>query len=216
MLLKQKPNPTKTDAAQLERWNLFLIGWKKAARNKFCILIGDVNLDFCRWHNPEPAHIKWYRGRNVQIIQGITRTWRNTTDSLVDHIWMDKPNRIISHQNELRASSDHNVISVIVRTKDRCYAAQEMKGRCWKKFSQVIFREKISTIDWTPLFLSDNLDVKNTIFEEEIGKILEKMAPMKYNQVRKIFRNWVDDKSKNLMEKRDLLREKAKQTDDQG
>ena len=34
MLLKSKPNPTKTDAAQLARWNLFLSGWKKQQKTK--------------------------------------------------------------------------------------------------------------------------------------------------------------------------------------
>ena len=32
MLLKAKPNPTKSDEAQLYRWNMFLKGWKKASK----------------------------------------------------------------------------------------------------------------------------------------------------------------------------------------
>ena len=36
LLFKPKPNMTKTDAAQFDRWNTFLRGWKAAAKKKKC------------------------------------------------------------------------------------------------------------------------------------------------------------------------------------
>ena len=140
MLLKQKPNPTKTDAAQLERWNLSLSGWNRVANGGMCVVIGDTNLDFFRWQNPEQSHVKIVQRTKEeietagfsQIIKGVSRSWRGQSDSLVDQCWVHQPQRVISHQNEARGCSDHNVTSVILRTKDRLAAPKERRKRRWK------------------------------------------------------------------------------------
>ena len=214
MLCKPKPNPTKTDEAQLERWNKFLIGWKWASKSKFCVLVGDTNLDFLKWQNPDRKHEKMVQrtkdvieeAGHTQIIKGKTRSWQGQNDSLIDHCWLDKPQRVISHQNDERGSSDHNHISIILRTKDRCFTAPEMKKRSWNFFSPDVFKNKISEIDWNPIFETNDLDIKNSYFEEKVGLTHEEVAPMKYIQMRKNHRNWVDNELKFLMEDRDQTR----------
>ena len=223
MLLKPKPNPTKTLDAQLERWNKFLIGWKKATKNKNVVLIGDTNLDYLRWLTPDQHHEKMVQrpkdvfetAGHIQIIKGATRTWRGQVDSLVDHVWLDKPQRLISHHNELRGSSDHNLIYIILRTKDRHFDSQEIFRRSWKLFSAEKFKLKLSEIDWTPFWNTDNLDQKNTFFEENVGRVLQELAPLKNSQVRKNYKNWVDDDLKISMRERDCQRETAKISDSQ-
>ena len=156
LLLKGRNNDSKTEAAQLERWNHFLEGWKLAAQNKMCLLIGDTNLDYSRWNNPDPGHSKMVQrmkdvlesAGHVQIIRGMTRCWPGQSDSLVDQCWVNRPNRVISQQNEVRSSSDHNNISVLVRTKDRMTATQEVLKMTWKDFSPENFRNEIRKIDW--------------------------------------------------------------------
>ena len=82
LMLQPKPNVTKTDQAQLERWNIFLQSWKKAAKTKMCLLIGDTNLDYKKWQCPDRAHAKMVEKTKleieslgfVQIIKNITRT----------------------------------------------------------------------------------------------------------------------------------------------
>ena len=170
-----------------------MTGWKKAAKNKNCIQIGDTNLDFIKWQDPDQAHEKMVNRTKeeiesagfTQVIRGVTRTWKGQCDSLVDQCWVNNPNRIISHQNELRGSSDHNLITVLVRTKDRCQATQEVSNRMWRNFCPVTFRERIKNIDWGEFYGTDSLDVKNTIFEEKVEQILEDLAPMRTIQIRK-------------------------------
>ena len=77
---------------------------------------------------------------HVQIIRGMTRCWPGQADSLVDQCWVNRPNRIISHLNEVRSSSDHNNISVLVRTKDKMVASQGIIKRTWKDFSSDNFQ----------------------------------------------------------------------------
>ena len=48
------PNNTDAPAQQLERWRKAVQGWKAAARGHKCVLIGDLNLDYLQWTNPEP------------------------------------------------------------------------------------------------------------------------------------------------------------------
>ena len=223
LLLKGRNNDSKTEAAQLERWNLFLEGWKLAAKKKMCLLIGDTNLDYYRWDNPDACHTKMVQrtkdvleaAGHVQIIRGVTRCWPGQADSLVDQCWVNRPNRIISHQNQVRSSSDHNNISVLVRTKDRMTDSQEILKRSWKDFSPELFRQEISKLDWSSFYQTENLDLMNTIFEENVLSALEKVAPMKLVQLRKNHRNWVDQEVKDLMLTRDSLREHARLSDDQ-
>ena len=172
---------TKTDEAQLTRWNQFLTGWKLAAKNKNMLLIGDINLDFLRWDNPDPTHEKMVsRTREViesaghiQVIKGHTRTWRGQADSLLDHCWLNMPNRLICTLNEKRGSSDHNVVTVIIRTKNRVFSAPEIQKRSWKKISEAGLKSVLCKIDWSSFFLTDNLDEKNSIFEQKVSSASE-------------------------------------------
>ena len=222
ILLKPKPNLTVSDSAQLDRWNVFLASWKKASNDNMCCLIGDTNLDHIRWEDPDPAHIKMVdRTKYVielagftQILCGITRTWRGQTDSLLDQCWVNNPQRIISHSNEKCGSSDHNFISVIIRTNDTFPAGQEMCKRVWKNFDPKVFRHQVSLIDWKDFYGTKNVELKNSIFEGNIYKILDRLKQYKNIQIRRVkMRNWVDAELKDLMNSRDKQREVAKYTD---
>ena len=109
LLFKPKPNLTKTDRAQLDRWNGILEGWKLAARNPMCTVIGDINLDFLTWQTPEPTHVNMVTRTKdeietrgfIQVIRGHTWSWRNQQDSMVDQCWLSKLDRLISWANEL-------------------------------------------------------------------------------------------------------------------
>ena len=183
-----------------------------------CILVGDMNLDYFHWDKPDPRHAKMVQrtkdiieeAGHVQLIQGMTRCWRGQADSLVDHCWVSRPQRIVSHLNEARGSSDHNLISLLVRTKDKMVASQELLKRSWKDFSPSKFQQELSQIDWSSFYQTENLDLMNTMFEEYVGAALDRVIPIKQIQMRKNHRNWVDGELKDLMTLRDSLRETAR------
>ena len=58
LLWKPKPNPTSLDSAQLEGWNQFLAGWKRAAKDNMCVMLEDTNLDYIKWETPDQSHEK--------------------------------------------------------------------------------------------------------------------------------------------------------------
>ena len=142
----------------------------------------------------------------VQIIKGIIRTWKGQTDSLVDQCWLNQSSKVISHQNDVCASSDHNLITVIMRIKNKKLGVQVLQKRVWKNFCPATYRAEI---DWTDFYREKDQNVMNTIFEENVGTILEKHAPLKCIQLRKHYRNWLDDDCRLSMSDRDKQREVA-------
>ena len=108
------------------RWVKIVEKWSQAGRNTNCIVLGDMNLDFLKWHDPDQFHEEMVDlvQRRIelegfsQIITGHTRSWPGQADSLLDHIWVNCPNRVVSHQNVVNGASDHNVVEVIVAGKD--------------------------------------------------------------------------------------------------
>ena len=49
-----------------------------------------------------------------QLVKDVTRCWLGQSDSLIDHVWSNEPNRIISVTNNVRSVGDHNVITMII------------------------------------------------------------------------------------------------------
>ena len=119
-------------AQQLRRWRLFIEQWHIASKQTDCIVIGDLNLDMLHWRSPEYHHSNMVDlVKNVietkgfvQTVQGVTRSWPNQSDSLIDHCWTNRPEKITQCNNVVRSISDHNVISIRFRTKGHNGAAR--------------------------------------------------------------------------------------------
>ena len=58
LLLQPQPNNTGTPRLQQRRWGKIIDGWKLAAKNVRCIMIGDLNLDYMKWQQPDPGHTR--------------------------------------------------------------------------------------------------------------------------------------------------------------
>ena len=135
-------------------------------------VLGDTNLDYFRWLQPEYGVAKMVDRVKEdietlgfgQIIQGVTRTWPGQPDSLIDQCWMNSLGRIIYYRNIERAFSDHNLIIVSFRTKRRIEDKHEVVKREMKIFYTKIYREEIAKIDWRDLYQSGDLDEIYHIF----------------------------------------------------
>ena len=197
-------------------------GWMEGSSpGPQCTVIGDLNLDFLTWQDPSPAHANMIARTKddietrgfTQIIRGHTRTWRQQRDSLIDHCWVARPDRVINWENTPRGRSDHNYISVTLRTKNKVINCQEVTKRLWKNFVPQHFSDRIATLDWNDFYSCDNIDLLNSMFVEKVGTILDQMAPMKSFQTRRSYSNWMDSDILDKMQDRDLLRDIAKETD---
>ena len=87
------------------------------------IMIGDLNLDYVCWETPTNNHknmieqAKMTIGSSAyyQVVEGITHTWPGVRDTLIDHCWVNSPEKIIQTMNIENSSSDHNIIEIQIR-----------------------------------------------------------------------------------------------------
>ena len=96
------------------RWKRIIRKWKTAVRDDNCIVIGDLNLDYLCWGQPEQRLEKMVEMVQdtieiegfVQLIKGHTRRWRHQADSLLDHCWSNCGQNILRSYNYSRGDSD--------------------------------------------------------------------------------------------------------------
>ena len=220
LLLQPQPNNTDMRHLQNARWKKSLTGWTKAARNTKCVLIGDLNLDYVKWADPDYRNKRMVQDTKdtieqlgfCQIISEVTRAWPGTPSSLVDHIWTNAPGCIMTTKNSVRSASDHNHISAILRTKDREEMKHETTRRNRKDMDIKEYKRRISILDWSDFLNCQDINLLNSTFVDKVGGILDELAPLRTYQMRRRHINWLSNEMKSEMRMRDLSRETARRT----
>ena len=223
LLRKGEDNDTDSPNRQLARWNLQLEGWKAAiAGNTDCVVIGDISLDFRKWHSQNYRNAKMVERTQAeietcgfsQIVRDITRSWPGQEDSTVDHIWSNCLGRVVTHTNSVRASSDHNLISVYMRLKEKCQQRQEIWLRQRRNLDWQRMKDRVRQLNWDDLLECQDMNLINDMLVSRLTSIYDSEAPLCKIQVRKYFKSWVTVELKNSMKDRDSKRERARMTGD--
>ena len=186
-------------AKQEERWRKLVTQWRRAGVSNNCVIIGDINLNFLDWEEPESGHenmIELVKDNLettgfTQIVKKYTRSMSNQRDSLIDHIWTNKSTRILRHFNEVRNDSDHNVIGVDVSKKDVKIGGFNVKRRSWTNFDKDRFLTKVKNIDWKDILEDYNVDTANSKTEERLREVIDSEAPMSVIQMRSRYNKWI-------------------------
>ena len=182
------------------------------------VIMGDLNLDFSKWGVPKAAHSKMVELVKLEIetlgfnqqVTGNTWSLNGQPEGLLDHVWMNHPEKLIYINNNFRAFSDHNMIQLAIRTKGKSEQPQEFIKRDRRNFNTDRYKKKISEIDWREFYNTQDLELKNSIFEEEVLNILSFEAPLKKHQTKTNIRKWVTQEMRDLMSERDQMRQTAK------
>ena len=214
---QEGPNDSREPAKQEQRWSRFVNQWIGASNQGEVMVVGDTNVDLMKWDNPDPAMENMTNllkneiiSRNFsQIVKGPTRFWPGARPSLIDQIWCNNVRKTSNIKNTTRGTADHNLVSVSYRMKGKISNKMETLGRDRRKFSMEEFRRLISLQDWTDIFSEENVDVAVHCFEEKFQSVLEKLAPMRKYQPRRKRSDWISMETKNLMSKRDKMRDRA-------
>ena len=208
---------------QENRWLTITNRWKHLSRNKDCLVIGDLNLDYLRWGLPEP-HLEAMVDRVKdtletsgfsQLIETHTRTWRTHVDSLLDHVWTNCPAKIVKVYNTTRASSDHNIIGVELAINGIKSGGNNVLKREWKNFDREKCLQEFRDTNWNEVLDENELNAANKLLEDKVVGIMDRNAPMKITQCRKNYKCYLSEETKSEMKIRDLSREKAKLTDNE-
>ena len=204
--------------SQRERWDKMTSYWAAAAMGARCICVGDMNLDYARWDDPDPALVSMVNRTkkvienkgSIQIITEVTRSWNMQRDSIIDQIWLNCSDRLIGHSNTVRSVSDHNVIDCRVSQTETKDIVHNTVRRAWKKFNLIQYKDELSKVDWLPLYEINNVDIANSFLTDKITDALDKTAPLSRIQFRRHYKHWLTDSTKVTMKERDKAREKAR------
>ena len=220
LLEDQDPQNTWVDKQerQEERWTRVVDQWRRAGANKNCIVLGDLNLDYLRWQNQSQSHMRMTEMIQedietigfVQLLTSHTRTGVNQADSLIDHVWTNRSDRVLSYFNDIRGDSDHNLIGLDVSKKDIKTGGFIIRRRAWNNFSEARFVQTIKDIDWTDVLEDSNIDTANSRVEERLRDVLNLEAPMINIQMRTRYNKWISPETKQEMLLRDGAKEKAR------
>ena len=224
LLLQEQPNLTGDPLLQRQRWSRIINGWKKAEKNANVVVIGDSNLDYLRWGNPEPRvqrMVQQMKDEIVtlgfgQLVSGVTRSWPGQPSSLIDQIWTNAPGCVISWTNKEKAPSDHNIIGAVLRTRDRETQGQDIYIRDRKRMDLDRYRKSIADIDWGQYYQSRDVIWLNSFLEDKLREILDAEAPLKGFQARRKHHNWITQDLKVLMSERDDMKKSARISGDPG
>ena len=149
-----------------------------------------------------------------QLVENFTRHWPGKPSSIIDHIWTNSPSSFMSTRNIVRSYSDHNLLSSIIRTRDRKEQEHETIRRDRKHFSIEKYQEKIKNIDWSDFYCCNEINKLNELFVDKVKGVLDEVAPIKVFQARKNYKNWLSEELKMQMQDRDTKREMARQSGD--
>ena len=152
---------------QNKRWLNFLRKVELAKLSDSCHIIGDVNLDFVKWNAPDFSQAQMISDSKdileangfCQLVKDVTRCWPGQTDSLIDHVWTNGPNRIVSITNKVRSVGDHNVITAVIRIKGSDSTRHDTRKRSFKNFDPVVYRQKLDEVNWVDIYDIEDTDL---------------------------------------------------------
>ena len=204
-------------ANQENRWRRIISQWEAATDRAEGIIIGDLNLDFLKWdcqgvrNYNMIEHMKSTIGSNgfYQVIEGVTHTWPGASDSLIDHSWVNHPEKVLSKKNIINTASDHNIIGIVYRLSGVVYNSQEFQKRKWTNFDQVRFNNKICNVEWDQLYQMSDVNLACDFLESNLLEIIESEAPVIKIQPKTNYKVWISKTTKESMIARDNAKKKA-------
>ena len=179
---------------------------------------GDMNIDVLdnKWLRPDYHLITLSRilqsvcnaGNFSQLVSEPTRAQFNSrtggTDlSTIDHIYTNYKFRCSRASVTAFGSSDHDLIGYTRFSKDPASPAKTIRKRTYKKFNPRDFLTDLRNVDWSDVFVCDDVDHATEILTLKFKSVLDHHAPWKVFQHRKKYVPWLTEETIQLMKARD-------------
>ena len=226
--LKQANQSSKTPAAQLERWIIFIDQWERAlATGLECHVLGDCNIDAQIFNRADLANTSYNNTFKPMVEKLFERifphgfsqlvTAPTRQNSILDHYYCNRPSNISPVLAEQRGGSDRKLIIATRYAKPIIKQQRYVTKRCYKDFKPEEFKAAVQNILWLELYQCEDVDQAVDILTKNITSILDTMAPVRKIQVRSRFAPWLSTETKRLMRARDYAQQRAaesKKTED--
>jgi hypothetical protein len=142
-----------------------------------------------------------------QLIQEPTRVARNTK-SLIDHLFTNKPEKIIQAGVSKIAINDHYLING-VRKFPSLKANTRMEFRNFKNLNERAFLDDIRSIGTLNLHQYASANEMWLCLEENFTKICDKHAPIKRRKIRNQSNPWITEQLLHEKRHKNYLKQKA-------
>ena len=151
-----------------------------------------------------------------QLVSGITRTQYNSVSNMVDmscidHVYCNFKHRCSQVSIITNGTSDHDQISYTRYSKDPPSPARIIRKRSYKNFKLAEFMEDLNKVDWTEVYLCEDVDMAAEVFGRKFRFLVNQHAPWVRIQARKNFLPWLSSQTKEMMKLRDEWKTKAKE-----
>ena len=218
-------------SSQRSNLEIFLSQWEAAAEfnnpaetNEVHICC-DMNLDSLdnRWLQPDYHLITLSRlvqnccnmNNFSQLVKEPTRMQYNavqntTSISCIDHVYTNVKHRCSPITVTPCGTSDHDMISYSRYSKEPPIPARTIRKRSYKEFVPEKYLEDLVKVNWNDVLCCEDLDMATDLFTRKLRYILNIHAPWIIFQQRKSFCPWLTPETKQLMNQRDMLKQKAK------
>ena len=186
---------------QEKRWDTLLDLWEDALDTADDVtLLGDVNIDLgkvfersrhsCRNMADELRFRILSRGV-VQLVKENTRFAVSSEPSLLDHIYMTRP-ELGSHRVLEWGTSDHRLIELRKKLKGALPQAMRMRKRTFKYFSSKDFIKDVKELKWyASVYCKDDVDEAVEGWSRQFVEVLDRHCPVKSIVMRKNYTLWM-------------------------
>ena len=150
-----------------------------------------------------------------QIIKSPTRV-TNTTETLIDHIYINNPDRVLNSTVHQTSMSDHFTVQCeLACTILKAHAKPHsiITYRSFKHFDSMCFLKELGDCSFNEIYCTDNPDEAFTSFTQLFSAIINRHAPIKKKRVKNAsVPPWLDSTIKQAISLRDKFK-KNKQYD---
>ena len=165
---------------------------------KEVVVMMDANIDFLKWCRDDlPASDSTSKLKPLikllfdkifpygvsQLVKTATRTWPGQTDSGLDHIYSNKPEKLSEVHSEFMGGSDHRLLKIVRFSKSLKRSARYVRKRCFKNFNPEEFIQAVKQLSWYDLYLCQDVNQASQMLSSKLGNILDVMAPIKTIQI---------------------------------
>ena len=186
---------------------------------------GDMNIDCWEGRWQEPNYSLVTLGRMVmqccnsnnfsQMVDQITRVQHNSTrgetaTSCLDHVYCNAKYRMSKVKVLPFGGSDHDAVLYTRYSKVPKPPSRTIRRRSYKHFIKEDYIRDVTSIDFTDVFLTKDVDEAADILTEKLVQVLNIHAPWIIFQQRKDFLPWLTPETVQMMKDRNILKEELK------
>ena len=199
--------------------------WRRyVAEDKDFLALGDINLCAKQWDEPGYTHsqladlVKDFMMEEncCQVVDGYTRLRMvngSMQRSCLDHVIVNCVDKISNVEIHGVGKSDHMGILLNKFSREVRTCTKTTRKRVYKNFNCDSFVEDIRAAKemgkFNPILENDDIEAAGDTFTKVFSEILDKHAPLKVIQNRKNYQPYLSNEIKEIMSKRDNLKEDA-------